>query len=75
MSNTVNPHKAHFEVAHRLFCLIFCNRTKKDKEVEDQWHAMVDRAKKAGTPIPVETIKNFSEARPDLAHRLANTPA
>ena len=35
MSNTVNPHKAHFEVAHRLFCLIFCNRTKKDKEVEE----------------------------------------
>lgn len=75
MSNTVNPHKAHFDVAHRLFCLIFKDKTKKETEVEYHWNTLVDKAKKAGTPIPAETIKNFSEARPDLAHRLSNTPA
>ncbi len=74
-NNAVNPNKTHFEVAHRLFCLLLSNKTKKDKEVEKQWNAMLAKAQKAKANIPAETIQNFSEARPDLAHKLANTPA
>lgn len=64
-----------FEVAHKLFIGMVSSPTTKDTDIINQFNKLVEKTTKTKMNIPEDTLKLFSDKRPDLARKVSTHPA
>ena len=74
MNNSTTT-KMEFEVAHRLFIGLVSNPGTKDAAIIAQFKKLVEKTTKTKQSIPEETLKLFSDKKPELARKISTHPA
>ena len=70
-----NSTKMEFEVAHQLFIGMVSTPGTKDADIVNQFNKLVEKTTKTKMNIPEDTLKLFSEKKPELARKISTQPA